>query len=101
MSNPRQVEVDKNYEAFAALLPTLLATHPDQFALMKNQKILGFFSTALDARTAAESFIQDKLYSIQQVTDTSVDLGFFSHAWDFGPVQSERGPPATGGNSSA
>ncbi len=87
MSNPRQVEVDKNYEAFKALLPSLLATHQDQFALMKDQKVLGFFSSALDAREAGETFIEDKLYSIQQVTVVPVDLGFYSHAWNRGTVQ--------------
>ena len=75
-----QKEVDRNYEAFVLLLPTLMATHRGQYALMKDGKILGFYSSAIDARTAAEAFISDKMYSIQKVTDSAVDLGYFSHA---------------------
>ena len=82
----RQAEVDRNYEAFKSLLPVLMAAHQDQFALMKGGKVLGFYSSASDARTAAEAFIDDKLYSIQQVTDVPVDLGF-SHAGHRGTVQ--------------
>lgn len=75
-----QNEIDRNYEAFVKALPNLLASHRDQYALMKGGQILGFYSSAIDARTAAESFIPDKLYSIQKVTEAVVDLGFFSHA---------------------
>ena len=80
MNEAIQREVDSNYDAFLVNLPTLLFTHRDQFALMKGGAILGFYSNALDARTAAEAFIADRLYSIQRVTDISVDLGYFSHA---------------------
>jgi hypothetical protein len=76
----RQKEVDRNYEAFVKLLPGLLSSHRGQYALMKDAGILGFYSTAQDANSAAETFIQDGLYSIQHVTDTPIDLGFFSHA---------------------
>jgi hypothetical protein len=54
--------------------------HRDQYALMKNCAVLSYYSSAVDARTAAEAFISDKLYSIQRVTDSPVDLGYFSHA---------------------
>jgi hypothetical protein len=83
-----QDEIDRNYAAFVAILPTLIASHREQYALMKGGKILGFYSTAVDARTAAESFIDDKLYSIQKVTDSAVDLGYFSHAMHSCAVQS-------------
>jgi hypothetical protein len=75
-----QREVDANYEKFLELLPSLLPVQRDRFALMKGGRIIAFYSTAKDARTAAEAFIEDKLYSIQKVTDMSVDLGYFSHA---------------------
>jgi hypothetical protein len=86
MSADLQREVDANYDAFRVLLPSLLVTHGEQYALMKGGQILGFFSSAMDARTAAESFIPDKIYSIQRVTDTAVDLGFYSHAMHRDPV---------------
>jgi hypothetical protein len=82
-----QEEVDKNYEVFARLLPSLIPRYSGKYALMKSGKVLGYYSSALDARTAAESFIDDKLYSIQRVTDSPVDLGYFSHALYSCPVQ--------------
>ncbi len=75
-----QTEVDRNYEAFSKMLPTLLSTQRDKFALMKEQKVLGYFSTMEDARIAAEQFIPDNLYSIQQVSDTALNLGFYTSA---------------------
>jgi hypothetical protein len=83
-----QEEIDRNYVAFVELLPTLLASHREQYALMKGGKIVNFFSSAIDARTAAESFIDDKLYSIQKVTDSAIDLGYFSRAVHSCVVQS-------------
>jgi rhodanese-related sulfurtransferase len=84
--NTAQQEVDKNYEEFVRLLPTILPTHRDKYALMKDKKILGYYSSSVDARTAAKSFIDDGIYSIQRVTDSSVDLGYFSHAVSLSPV---------------
>ena len=80
MGRARQEEVDRNYEAFMRMLPDLLMQHRGQHALMKDAKVLGFYSTPQDASSAAESFISDGLYSIQHVTDAPVDLGYFSHA---------------------
>ena len=75
-----QEEVDRNYEAFMKELPSLIKSHGGQFALMKDQKILNFFTTAEDARAAAVAFIPDKVFSIQQVTNTPIDLGYFNYA---------------------
>ena len=75
-----QQEVEENYEAFLQILPSLLLTHREQYALLKGKKVLGYYSNSADARTAAESFIPDKIYSIQKVTDLPIDLGYFSHA---------------------
>lgn len=83
-----QEEVDANFEEFMKLLPGLLEEHRDSFALMKNKKILGYYSSAQDARMAAESFINDGLYSIQQVTEATVNLGYFTHAVSVNTIQS-------------
>jgi hypothetical protein len=82
-----QEEVDRNYEEFLKLLPSLLTTHRDKFALMKGGKILGFYSTANDAAVAGETFIPDGLFSIQQVTDSAINLGFFTRAIPVDTVQ--------------
>lgn len=81
MANTLQEQVDRNYEAFTKELPTLLTTHRGKFALMRDGKIVDFFDTARDAHVAGrELFKADGLYSVQEVVDTPVDLGFFSHA---------------------
>jgi hypothetical protein len=82
-----QREVDENYDEFRKLLPAIIGQHRDKYALMKNRKILGYFSTAQDAREAADSFVSDGIYSIQQVTDTPLNLGFYTNAVPLDTVQ--------------
>jgi hypothetical protein len=55
---------------------------------MKDEKIINYFTTAADARMAAEAFITDGLFSIQQVTDAPIDLGYFNYAVHIDSVQS-------------
>jgi hypothetical protein len=83
-----QEEVDRNYEAFIKELPNIIRDHRGQYALMKNGRIINYFSTAADARMAAEAFITDGLFSIQQVTDAPIDLGYFNYAVHINNVQS-------------
>jgi hypothetical protein len=74
-------EVEKNYEAFRVQLPSLMTSHRGKFALMRHEQIVEFFDTARDAYKAGQKlFPEDQLFSIQEVIDTPVDLGFFSHA---------------------
>ena len=74
-----QKVVDQNYEAFCKLLPGLLKTHRDEFALLRDEKIVAFFSNIRDAVHHGQRNYEDGLYSVQEVTDTAVDLGWFSH----------------------
>jgi hypothetical protein len=79
MTNAIQDEVDHNYQAFRAHLPQLLATHRGKFALMRESTIVEFFDTARDAYVAGRKlFATDQLFSIQEVVDTPIHLGFFS-----------------------
>jgi hypothetical protein len=80
MTSTIQEEVDRNYEAFVKMLPQILPVHRDRFALMKNGEILGYFSTMEDAREAAGMVIKDRLFSIQQVTDAPLGMGFYTNA---------------------
>ncbi len=75
-----QEEVDRNYKAFQKLLPTLILEHRGQYALMRDEKIVNYFTTPVDARAAAEVIFTDGLFSIQPVTDTALDLVYFSYA---------------------
>lgn len=73
-------QVDRNYEAFRAMLQSILPLHEGKYALMKDGVAVGFYSTLEDAYMTANQFYKDQPFSVQKVTDTPVDLGFFSHA---------------------
>ncbi len=53
--------------------------HAGEYALIKNQKIIGFFSSAKDVQQAS-SLIKDNIFSIQKVEVTPKNLGYFSYA---------------------
>jgi hypothetical protein len=76
----KQKEIDRNFEFFQQKLPELMTEHRGKFALIRNREIVGFYDTAIDAQTTGEKFFNDGIFSIQQVTDKPIDLGFFSHA---------------------
>jgi hypothetical protein len=73
-------QVDHNFEAFQALLPTILPVHQNKYALMKDGAAVGFYSTLEDAYMTANQFFRGEPFSVQKVTATPIDLGFFSHA---------------------
>lgn len=73
-------EVDRNYDAFTRLLGSILAEHRDQLALMREGQIVGYFDTPREALEAASVRFPDGIFSIQEVTDEPIDLGFWSHA---------------------
>lgn len=76
-----QAQINQNYEAFVAQLPELVKLHRGKFALMRDGQIIEFFDTVRDAHVAGRKlFAEDHLFSVQEVTDVSADLGFFSHA---------------------
>ena len=76
----QQTEVDENLEFFISELPKLSQSNAGKFALIRHRTITDFFSTPVDAAKAGTSLYRDGIFSIQQVTDVPIDLGFFSHA---------------------
>lgn len=88
MSDPdrRQKEVDDNFEAFQNLLPELKKTHFGKYALLRQGEVVQIFDSARDAMIYGEKQYSDGLFSIQQVTDMVVDLGYFSHAVPYEPL---------------
>lgn len=80
MDHARQkLEVDNNYDVFMRALGSLLAEHRDQLALMRDGQIVGFFDKPADAYRAGVERFPDGVFSIQEVTDEPIDLGFWSH----------------------
>ena len=62
----QKLEVDRNYDAFARLLCTLLAEHRDQLALMRDGEVVGFYNSPRDALQAASEKFSDGIFSIQK-----------------------------------
>ena len=75
-----QTEVDRNYGAFQKLLPELVEEHNGRFALMRGEKVEQIFDSVHDAVVFAKEKYDDDLFSVQEITERIVDLGFFSHA---------------------
>jgi hypothetical protein len=76
----KQREVDENYKAFSEMLPELLEKYPGKFVVLRHKKAESFFDTARDAMVHGSSAYSDGLFSVQEITKKSVDLGWFSHA---------------------
>lgn len=72
-------QVDHNYDAFMRMLAQLLSDHRDQYALMRDGEVVGFFARPGEAHSAGVTRYDDGLFSIQEVTDEPIDLGFWSH----------------------
>lgn len=72
-------EVDRNYDVFMRILSDLLPEHRDEYALMRDGEIIGFFTKPGDAHKAGVKTYADGIFSIQEVTDEPIDLGFWSH----------------------
>jgi hypothetical protein len=72
-------EVDRNYDAFMRMLASLLPEHRDEYALMRDSEIVAFFAKPGDANRAGVERFPDGIFSIQEVTDEPIDLGFWSH----------------------
>ena len=80
MSNQKiQQEVDQNYAAFQKILPGLMQKNPGKWALLHKGEVEAVFDTAVDACITGEKLYADKLFSIQEITDHVVDLGWHSH----------------------
>lgn len=73
-------EVDRNYDAFKRMLPSLLPEHRDQLALMRDERIVGYFDTPHNALEAGYERFPDGIFSVQDVTDVSLFLGYCPYA---------------------
>ncbi len=81
MKNTKQQEqVELNFKVFSEKLPELIKTQMNKYALMRDGEIIEIYNSWEDAHKTGLRFYEDELFSIQKITNNSVDLGFFSHA---------------------
>lgn len=79
MAHTQAQEVDRNYDFFVRHLREYLVEHHGQYALLKNARLIDFFMKPGEAYREGLSRFPDAIFSIQEVTDEPIDLGFFSH----------------------
>ncbi len=73
-------EIENNYAIFKNVLPQIIDNHRGTFALMKDGKIIDYYSTAIDAERAGYGAYKDGMFSVQKVDDSLVNLGVFTDA---------------------
>ena len=73
-------EIDRNYDVFQRNLKRYMPVRAGKYALMKGGNMIGFFNTVRDTAEQATLRFHNDVYSIQQVVEDPVDLGFFSRA---------------------
>ncbi len=74
-------EVDKNYDFFQRNLHGYLQKQAGKYALLKNKAVVEFYDSPGAAYRAGLANYPDEIFSIQEVTDQPVDLGFMSLAF--------------------
>jgi hypothetical protein len=71
-------EVDANFAVFEQELPALLRSHPGKYALYRHRELIEIFDTWADACRAGRRLYPDDIFSVQEITDRKIDLGWFS-----------------------
>lgn len=82
MDEALQREIAQNFDYLQRTLSEHLRAHAGQFALLKAQRVHGYFGTPADADREGWNRFSDKLYSIQQITPEPVELGMYANAND-------------------
>lgn len=80
MAQAQRNQVDENFSVFTELLPELLQSHPGKYAVMHNGLVVEFFDTLQDAVRYGHAQFGDLNFSVQEITDKNVSLGFHSYA---------------------
>lgn len=80
MMNPALKEIEKNFQFFQGFVGSLLEQHYGKFALLHDANVVQIFDEPIEAFKEGHSRFTDGNFSVQEVTDKPLDLGFFSHA---------------------
>jgi hypothetical protein len=82
MDEKRQAEIDRNFDFFQRNLANWLQDHEGEFALLRNQELVGFFPGPGEAYRAGLARFEDELFSLQEVDDRPAEMGMMSLALD-------------------
>ena len=75
-------EVSLNYQAFLEDYPTLAASNKGHCALYRHQKLVSVFDSFASALAYGARAYDDRLFSIQEITDEPLTLGGLVDASD-------------------
>lgn len=75
-----QEQVDRNYKYFQEHKEEISEENQDKYVLIRDQNFIAFYSTREDALTAGKSQFEDNRFSVQKVSDESVELGAVGYA---------------------
>lgn len=73
-------ELDQNFDFFNRHLMEFLAKERGRFALLRHQSVEAFFDDAAEAELEGYRRFADGLFSVQEVNDRPVDLGYMNYA---------------------
>ncbi len=76
----QQHEVDRNYDFFQRNLSRMLFEHGGQYALLRSCEVVDYFAQPGSACDEGVRRFPDGIFSIQEVTDEPIHLGFWSIA---------------------
>ena len=79
MESIREAEVDKNFDFFHSIVESLMDDHEGKYVLLRDCKVISIHSTTEEAANEGCSLYPDGRFSLQQVTNAPLDLGFYSH----------------------
>ena len=72
-------EVNNNYDFFKTQISQLKRDHLNKFALLHDKKIRDFFVSEDDAIKIGTEKYGEGNFSVQQVNDNSIELGYQSY----------------------
>ncbi len=72
-------EVDMNYDFFKAQISQLKSDHLNKFVLLHDKKISNFYTSEDDAIKIGTEKYGEGNFSVQQVNDSSIELGYQSY----------------------
>lgn len=82
MADQLQSEIDRNFDFFSRKVGELMPRYRGMFAVLHSCAIESIQPSAGAAEAEGYTRHPDGLFSIQEITDAPVDLGFYSHAVD-------------------
>ncbi len=74
-----QKEVNRNYDFFKTQISQLKSDHLNEFALLHDKKISKFFTNEDEAIKIGTKKYGEGSFSVQQVNDSSIELGYQSY----------------------